>query len=94
MTRGLLKFITRVRKVYTNSEDKDVFFWSSITRITEHHIRPATKIEQLLATHPDHDIIWNNTEPCDVSLDNTSDTKDLASIDVTKESVKVTTTPM
>ena len=71
-----------------------MFFGSSITRINEYHIQPATKVEQLLAAHPDDDIIWNNTDPCDVSLDNISDTKDLASIDVTKESVTATRIPM
>ena len=90
----LLKFLTRVRKVCTNYEDKDVFFGSSITRITKHHIQPATKVEQLLATNPEDNIIWNNIDPCDVSLDDTSDTEDPASIDVTKESVTTMTTPM
>ena len=93
-TGGILKFITKMRKACTNSKGKDVFFGSSITRITEHHIRPATRVEELFATHPDDDSIWNNTDPCDVSLDNASDTKSPVSIDVTKEPVKTTTTPM
>ena len=38
MTGGLLKFLTRVRKVCPDSEDKDVRFGSSINRITKHHI--------------------------------------------------------
>ena len=88
MAGGLLKFLTRVRKVCTNSEDKDVFFRSSITRITKHHIQPTTRVEELPAANPEDDSIWNNTGPCDVSLDNTSDTKGPTSIDVTKESVK------
>ena len=71
-----------------------MFFGSSITRITEHHIRPATRVKELLAAHPDVDSIWNNTDLCDESLDNTSDTKGLVSIDVTKEPVKITTTPI
>ena len=94
MIDGLLKFITKMRKVCTNCEDKDVLFGSSITRITELYIRPATKVEQLLAAHPDNDSIWNNTDPCDVSLDNKGGTKGSVSIDVTKEPVKATTTPM
>ena len=57
MAGGLLKFIVRVCKICTNSEDKDVFFGSSITRITQHYIRPATKVEQLFAAHPDDDSI-------------------------------------
>ena len=38
--------------------------------------------------------VFGITHPCDVSLDNTSDTKSQASIDVTKESVKTMTTPI
>ena len=33
------------------------------------------------------DTIWDNTNPCDVSLDNMSGTEDLANIDGTKESI-------
>ena len=93
-TGGILKFITKMRKACTNSKGKDVFFGSSITRITEHHIRPATRVKELLAAHPDNDSIRNNTAPCNVSLDNSSDTKSPISIDLTKEPVKITTTPM
>ena len=81
-------------KVCTNFKGKDVFLWCSITRITKHHIGLAIRVEELLAAHPDNDSIWNNTDPRDVSLDNTSDTKSLVSIDVTKEPVKTTTTPI
>ena len=94
MAGGLLKFITKMRKVCTNHNDKNMFFGSSITRITKHHILPATRVEELLAAHPDNDSVWNNTDPYDMSLDDTSDTKGLVSIDVTKEPVKTTTTPM
>ena len=95
MAGGLLKFITKMHKVCTDSKGKDVFSGSNRTRIIEHHIRSATKVKELLAAHPDDDSIWNNTNPCDVSLlDNTSDIKGPVSTDVTKESVKVTTTPM
>ena len=72
---GILKFITTMRKVCTNSKGKDVFFGSSITRITEHHIWSVTIVKELLTTHPDNDSIWNNRDSCDVSLDNTSDTR-------------------
>ena len=65
-----------------------------MTKITEPHIQPATKVEQVLAAHPDNDIIWNTTDPCDISLDNTSNFKGTVSIDLTKEPVKTTTTPM
>ena len=86
---GLLKFLTRVRKVCIDSEKKDVFFGSSITRITEHHIRPATKVEQLLAADPDDDIIWNNTDPCDVSLENISDSEEPVNSTTTPTSIEI-----
>ena len=94
MAGGLLKFVKELRKVCTNSKGKDVFFGSSISKFTKHHIWPATRVEKLLATHPDNDCIWNNTDPCDVSLDDTSDSKGPVSLDVTKGPVKPTTTPM
>ena len=34
MVEGILKFITKIRKVCSDSMGKDVFFGSSITRIT------------------------------------------------------------
>ena len=82
MTGGILKFITKMRKVCTDSKGKDVFAESSITRIAENHIRPATRVKELLVAHPDDDSIWNNIDPCDVSLDNTIDTKIPVFIDV------------
>ena len=75
MVGGILKFITKIHKVCSDSMGKDVYFGSSITRITKHYIRPATRVKELLAVHSDDDSIWNNTDPCDVSLDDTSDTK-------------------
>ena len=33
----LIKFLVRVHKVYDDTEDKDVFFGSRVTRITKHH---------------------------------------------------------
>ena len=84
----------RVRKVCNNTEDIDVFFGSRVTRITEHHFSPATTVEQLLAAHPNDDAIGDNTDPCNVSLDDTSGIEDLANVDVTEESVVTTATPM
>ena len=71
-----------------------LFFGLCVTRITEHHFRPATTVKKLLAAHSNNDAIWDNTNQCDVSLDNTSGTEDLADAEVTKESVPTTTTPM
>ena len=84
----------RVRKVCNNTEDTDVFSSSWVTRITEHHFRPAMIVKQLLAAHPNDDTIWDNTDPCNVSLDDTSGIEGLANVDVTKESVATTTTSM
>ena len=38
--------------------------------------------------------IWDNTNPCDVSLEDMGGTEDLANIYVTKESIATTTTLM
>ena len=65
----------RVRKVCNNIEDTDVFFGSRVTRITEHHFQPATNVKQLLAAHSNDDALWDNTDPCDESLDNISGTE-------------------
>ena len=74
----------RVRKVCTNTEDKDVFFGSSITRITKHHFQLATGVEKLLLVHPNDDVIWDNTDLCNIFLEDTSGTEDPANVDVTK----------
>ena len=84
----------RVRKICNNTEDTGVFFGSSVTKITEHHFRPATTVKQLLAAHPNNIAIWDNTDPCNVSLDATSSTEDLANVDMTEELVVTTTAPM
>ena len=39
-------------------------------------------------------ILVEKIDPCDISLDDTSGTEDPANVDVTKESVATTTTPM
>ena len=43
MTGGPLKFIKKLRKVCIPSRDKNVFFGSIISMITEHHVRPPPK---------------------------------------------------
>ena len=71
------------------SKSKDVFFGSSISKFTEHHIQPATRVENLLATHLEDDCIWNNTDPGDVSLDNTSDSEGPVNSTMTPTSIKI-----
>ena len=39
-----------------------------------------------------NDVIWDNTKPCNVSLDNMSGTEDLVNINGIKESISTTTT--
>ena len=48
----------------------------SISKFTEHHIWPTKRAKKLLDAHPDNDYNWDNTDPSDVSLDNTSDSED------------------
>ena len=45
-------------------------------------------------SHSINDAIWDNTNPCDVSLNNTNGTETLANTNVTKESITTTTTSM
>ena len=71
--------------IWPATKIKNIFFGSSISKFTEHHFRPTTRVKKLLYTHRDEDCIWNNTDPCDVSLDDTSDSK---------EQVNSTTTPL
>ena len=88
----LIKFLARIRKVCNNTEDTDIFFGSWITKITKHRFWPTAIVQQLLAAHPIDDAIWDNTNPCNLSLDNTNDTAALANIDVSKELIVTTTT--
>ena len=92
-TGELIKFLMRIRKVCNNTDDTNMFLGSRITRITKHHFQPATIVKQILAAHPNNDAILDNTDPCNISLDNTSGTEDLANVGVTKK-VETTTTPM
>ena len=72
--------------VWTAPKSKNIFFRSSISKFTKHHVWPTTtRVKKSIDAHPDNDCMWNNTDPCDVSLDNTSDIK---------EPVNSTTTPM
>ena len=82
-------FIKQLRKVCTHPKGKNIFFGSSISKFTKHHIWPTTRVEKLLHTHPDDDCIWNNTGSCDVSLDNTSDSKEPVNSTTTPTSTKI-----
>ena len=80
----LIKFLTRVRTVFKDSDDVDIFFGSQETKIAKHHLQPTTIVEELLAAHLNDDAIWDNTNPCNISLDDIDGTKSVAGIDITK----------
>lgn len=84
-TGDLIKFLMQMRKICNDAKDKNIFFGSQLSSITEHQFRPITTVKQILATHLMDDDIWDNTNPCDVSLDGTSGTEDLSNIDGTKK---------
>ena len=43
----------------------------------------------MLDVHPDNDYIWNSTNPCDVSLDNTSNSKKTVNLTMTTTSIGI-----
>ena len=65
-----------------------------LTKIIKHHFRPITIVKELLSAHLTDDAIWDNTNPCNVSLDTIDGAENAANIDVTKESTVTTTTSM
>ena len=67
-----------------DTEDTNVFFGSRVTKITKHHFRPTTIVKELLVAHLTDDDIWDNTNPCEISIDNTNSIETVANIDVTK----------
>ena len=93
-TGELIKFLARVRTICNNTDNGDDFFGSWLTKITKHHLHPTTIVEELLLAHPTDDGIWDNTNRCDVSFDDTYGAEIAASIDVTKGSTVTTTISM
>ena len=70
------------------------FFGSQLIYITKHHFQPTTIVKQIVATHLINDTIWDNRNPCDVSIYDTNGTAALVNIRVTKELIATTTTHM
>ena len=70
-------------------KSKNVFFGSSISMFTKHHVRPTTSIKKILDAHPGDDYMWKNTDPCDVSLDNTSESEKPVNSTVTTTSIGI-----
>ena len=91
-TGDLIKFLMQMCRICNDANNKNVFFGSQLSSITKHQFRPTTTVKQTVATHLMVDVVWDNTNPCDVSLDNISGTEDLVNIDGTKESITTTTT--
>ena len=112
ITGGFLKFIKQLHKVCTHSKNKNVFFWSSISKFakqhirsvpksknaffgssismfTEQHVRSTTRVKKILDTHLDNDCMWKKTDPCDVYLDDTSDSEEPVNSTMTTSSIGI-----
>ena len=75
--------------IWPTPKSKNLFFGSSISKFTEHHVWPVTRVKKLLNAHPDNDCMWNNTNPCDVSLDDTSDSEEPVNSTMTTTSIGI-----
>ena len=64
-------------------KSKNVFFGWIISMFIEQHVRPTTRVMKILEAHPDDDYMWKDTDPWDVSLDNTSDSEELVNSTMT-----------
>ena len=67
---------------------KNLFFELSISKFTKHHIRPTTRVKKLLDTHPVIDCMWKNTDPYNVSPDNTSKSEEPVNTTRTTTSIR------
>ena len=70
-------------------KSKNTFFGSSISMFTEQHLRPTTRVKKILDTHSDDDCMWKNTDPCDVSLDDTSNSEEPVNSTMTTSSIGI-----
>ena len=82
----LIKFLARVYIVCNVTDDGDVPFSSWVTKITEHNVWPTLSVEEVMAAHPTNDIIWDNTNPWDVSIDTVDNAEITTSIHIMEES--------
>ena len=58
-TGDLIKLLMQMRKIYNDAKDKNVFFGSQLSSITEHQFGLTTTVKQILATHSMDDGIWD-----------------------------------
>ena len=70
-------------------KSKNAFFGSSISMFTKQHVRPTIRVKKILDTHSDNDCMWKNTDPCDVSLDDTSDSEEPVNSIMTTSSTEI-----
>ena len=82
--------ISMITKQYVQQtpKSKNVFFGSSISKFTYHHVWPTTRVAKLLDAHPDDDCMWKNTDPCNGSLDDTSDSEEPVKSTMTTTSIR------
>ena len=85
---GLTISMITEQHVRPTSKSKNVFFGSSISKFTKHHIRPTTRVKKLLDAHPDNNCMWKNTDPCNVSLDNTTDSEEPVNTTMSTTSIR------
>ena len=69
-------------------KSKNAIFESSIFMFTEHHVRPTTRTKKILDAHPDNDCIWKNTDPCNISLDDTRESEEPVNAIMTTTSIR------
>ena len=82
----LIKFLARVHTVCDKTNDGNVLFGSWVTKITEHHFQPTPIIKKILSVHSINNVIWDNTDPCNMSFDIVDDAEITTSIHIPKES--------
>ena len=85
---GLTISMITEQHVWSPPKSKNLFFGSSISKFTKHHIRPTTREKKLLDAHPDDDCMWKNTDPCNISLDNTSEPEEPVNTTMTTTSIR------
>ena len=62
--------------IWSAPKSKHIFFGLIISKFIKHHVWPTIRVKKILDAHPDDDCMWNNIDPCDVSLDHTSDSEE------------------
>ena len=90
----LIKFFTRIHTVCNQSNNGSLIFGGHVAEIVEHKFRPVQSIEELLAAHLMDDVIWDHTDPCDVSLGTVDNTEIIVSSHTMEESTYTVVNPI